>query len=177
MPPFLRAFGLVHGNGGDYALTDQDMARIVSQLMEQHQGNAPPPASAERINNLPKEIVSQKELDEETECVVCQDNFKPQEEVVKLPCEHIYHEECVKRWLESHDACPICRTPITPESERQNRPNRPAAPGQGPPGAGTGGSASQSASGSGSDGPQPTTASSSGGGNGSRWSWSARFGS
>lgn len=102
-PPLLRAFGLGHGQTGDYVWNQQDMDRILSQLMEQHQGNAPPPASEDSIKNLPKVKVTQAEVDEGTECVICQDEYKVDEEVVKLPCKHIYHEECVTRWLETHD--------------------------------------------------------------------------
>ncbi|KAF3942335.1 hypothetical protein ABW19_dt0207820 [Dactylella cylindrospora] len=167
IPPFFQAFGLGHGPSGDYAWSQQDMDRILSQLMEQHQGNAPPPASEDSIKNLPKAKVSQAEVDEGSECVVCQDEFKVDEEVVKLPCKHIYHEECVKRWLESHDACPICRTPITPESERRQRP----APG-GPSGSGP----HQHQAGGNGSGSGSHTASGSGGGNGARWTWSASYG-
>ncbi|EPS43461.1 hypothetical protein H072_2510 [Dactylellina haptotyla CBS 200.50] len=175
VPPFLRAFGLGHGPTGDYAWSQQDMDRILSQLMEQHQGNAPPPASEENIKNLPKVHVSQAEVDEGTECVICQDEYKVDEEVVKLPCKHIYHEECVKRWLETHDACPICRTPITPEEQRQRRPG-PTGPSGGPQqpssmGGGPGGAGASSSS-----GPNVHTTSGSGGGNGARWTWSASFG-
>ncbi|KAF3918703.1 hypothetical protein AA313_de0207957 [Arthrobotrys entomopaga] len=177
VPPFLRAFGLGHGPSGDYVWSQQDMDRILSQLMEQHQGNAPPPASEEAIKNLPKVKVTQEQVDEGTECVICQDEYKSDEEVVKLPCKHLYHEECVKRWLETHDACPICRTPITPEDQRPRRPGPPGTSG-GPPQAPFGGNPGpSSAGGSGSGGnPNMQTSSGSGGGNGARWSWSASFG-
>ncbi|KAF3904748.1 hypothetical protein ABW20_dc0101766 [Dactylellina cionopaga] len=176
MPPFLRAFGLGHGPTGDYAWSNQDMDRILSQLMDQHQGNAPPPASEDSIKNLPKVKVTQQEVDEGTECVICQDEYKLDEEVVKLPCKHIYHEECVKRWLETHDACPICRTPITPEEQRQRRQTPGGPPGGGPPQPMHEGGGSASASGAGSSGSNMHTASGTGGGNGARWTWSTSFG-
>ncbi|KAK6507440.1 hypothetical protein TWF481_005872 [Arthrobotrys musiformis] len=181
-PPLLRAFGLGHGQTGDYAWNQQDMDRILSQLMDQHQGNAPPPASEDSIKNLPKVKVTQAEVDDGSECVICQDEYKADEEVVKLPCKHIYHEECVTRWLETHDACPICRTPITPEDQRRQRP-APGAPGPGAPGpgfpplpsqGGNGGPGGSSGAAGGSS--NMHTASGSGGGNGARWSWSASFG-
>ncbi|KAJ6257054.1 hypothetical protein Dda_7938 [Drechslerella dactyloides] len=178
MSPFLRAFGLGHGMSGDYAWSQQDMDRILSQLMEQHQGNAPPPASQESIRNLQKVKVTQAEVDDGTECVVCQDDLKFEEEVVKLPCRHIYHEECVVKWLETHDACPICRTPITPESERQPRSNPGGPPGGGPQQPQFGGSGGSSGPGGapGGTGQNMHTASGSGGTGGARWTWSASFG-
>ncbi|KAF3917430.1 hypothetical protein ABW21_db0207217 [Orbilia brochopaga] len=178
MPGFLRAFGLGHGQSGDYAWSQQDMDRILSQLMEQHQGNAPPPASEESIRSLPKVKVTQAEVDEGTECVVCQDEFKVQEEVVKLPCRHIYHDECVTRWLETHDACPICRTPITPEGERQQRPNPGGPSGGGPPQMNPGGSGGNPgpAGPSGGNAGNTHTASGSGSAGPARWTWSASFG-
>lgn len=27
----------------------------------------------------------------------------------KLPCNHIYHEDCLKPWLKKHTECPLCR--------------------------------------------------------------------
>ena len=36
-------------------------------------------------------------------------NMIEQEIVVKLPCEHIFHESCIKAWTENHSSCPICR--------------------------------------------------------------------
>ncbi|KAK6512759.1 hypothetical protein TWF506_008926 [Arthrobotrys conoides] len=180
-PPLLRAFGLGHGQTGDYVWNQQEMDRILSQLMDQHQGNAPPPASEESIRNLPKVKVTKAEVDDGSECVVCQDEFKVDDEVVKLPCRHIYHEECVTRWLETHDACPICRTPITPEDQRRQRPAPgapPGAPGLGfPPLPGQGGNGGPGGSSGAAGGSSNMhTSSGSGGSNGARWSWSASFG-
>jgi len=75
--------------------------------MEQHQGNRPPPASEDTINSLPKLKIGDKEVAEDTECVVCRDKFEKDEEAVALPCKHLYHFECVKRWLETNDVSKV----------------------------------------------------------------------
>lgn len=33
----------------------------------------------------------------------------------KLPCEHIFHYKCIKRWIEKNDTCPYCRSIIDNE--------------------------------------------------------------
>ena len=41
-------------------------------------------------------------------CTICFDNFLPQEEIVVLPCNHVFHSECIKKWLEATLEDPIC---------------------------------------------------------------------
>ena len=31
---------------------------------------------------------------------------------VLLNCKHDYHEECIKKWFERNNKCPICKHPI-----------------------------------------------------------------
>ena len=40
-----QLFGTPPGARGDYVFSNAELDRIVSELMEQHQGNAPPPAA------------------------------------------------------------------------------------------------------------------------------------
>jgi hypothetical protein len=45
-------------------------------------------------------------------CTVCQDEFNEQDDVRLLPCEHIYHLDCIDAWLKEHSyKCPCCRKP------------------------------------------------------------------
>lgn len=42
------------------------------------------------------------------ECSICLDNIS--ENAVKCcQCGHCFHEKCIKRWLENHTTCPLCR--------------------------------------------------------------------
>jgi len=44
------------------------------------------------------------------ECSICIDNFKEGQEVIKLPCNHIFHLNCIKSHLTSYsNKCPLCR--------------------------------------------------------------------
>lgn len=46
---------------------------------------------------------------EQPSCPICSEEYTPDEEVVKLPCAHLYHSNCVMPWLDSKKTCPICR--------------------------------------------------------------------
>jgi E3 ubiquitin-protein ligase BIG BROTHER-like protein len=49
-------------------------------------------------------------------CMICIENFKKKEELITLPCKHLYHKACIKRWLELNINCPICKADINEES-------------------------------------------------------------
>ena len=42
-------------------------------------------------------------------CIICHDFFKDQEVLVRLPCGHYFHADCISRWLKSNTTCPTCR--------------------------------------------------------------------
>ncbi|PWW73122.1 hypothetical protein C7212DRAFT_284903 [Tuber magnatum] len=115
-----RLMGMPPGTEGDFVYSQAQLDRVLSQLMEQHQGNAPPPASREAIESLPKVKVTQQMVMDGDDCAICKEELVIDEEVSQLPCQHCYHFQCVSRWLDEHDTCPICRHPITPEDPRQH---------------------------------------------------------
>ena len=42
-------------------------------------------------------------------CVICINDFKRNETILKLHCNHIFHENCIEEWLQIKMECPICR--------------------------------------------------------------------
>lgn len=45
------------------------------------------------------------------ECAICLNEFKEKEAVKEIPfCKHVFHPECIDRWLSSHLTCPVCRS-------------------------------------------------------------------
>lgn len=120
-PLVSRFFNGSPGGGDDYVYSQAELDRIISRLMEQHQGNAPPPAQKEDIESLPRISVTQAMVDDGVDCAVCKDDLLLGIEVAVLPCKHSYHFDCVSKWLVEHDTCPICRNPITPPEKRQNQ--------------------------------------------------------
>ncbi|XP_021771906.1 putative RING-H2 finger protein ATL36 [Chenopodium quinoa] len=49
------------------------------------------------------------------ECSVCLSQFEMDEKLRMLPkCKHVFHVECVNRWLVDHSTCPFCRDDLAP---------------------------------------------------------------
>ena len=44
-------------------------------------------------------------------CPICLEDIKPREIPSATPCGHLFHPNCISRWLEERDTCPMCRQP------------------------------------------------------------------
>lgn len=42
-------------------------------------------------------------------CCICLGNIKAGEFSTVLPCEHVFHTKCIRRWLRKSATCPHCR--------------------------------------------------------------------
>lgn len=42
------------------------------------------------------------------QCSICLCEYEDGENIVRLPCNHVYHEDCVMSWTSSHVRCPLC---------------------------------------------------------------------
>ena len=42
-------------------------------------------------------------------CIICFENFKENEMILKLNCFHIFHKNCIENWLKNYSICPICK--------------------------------------------------------------------
>lgn len=49
----------------------------------------------------------------EENCSICMEQIEKDNEIIKLPCEHLFHENCIKSYLLNYDyKCPLCRHDI-----------------------------------------------------------------
>lgn len=58
---------------------------------------------------------------EDAICCICLSKFSNNDDLRELPCAHVFHMECVDKWLQINALCPLCKTEIagstnTPES-------------------------------------------------------------
>lgn len=82
----------------------------------------PRPMSRAEIDALPVRKLSLRDInrepqvqDEKTCCVVCRDGYARGDNLMRLPCFHEFHTDCIRDYLESTNLplCPICRHPVT----------------------------------------------------------------
>lgn len=73
-------------------LRDFGMWDLVGQDTE-----LPPPASKDAVTNLPEIKI---ESSENKQCPVCLKEFETGSKAKLMPCQHVFHQECIIPWLE-----------------------------------------------------------------------------
>ncbi|XP_050231808.1 uncharacterized protein LOC126680685 [Mercurialis annua] len=57
--------------------------------------------------------------DSSRSCTICIKEMEVGMEVIRMPCLHLYHEDCIVEWLEKYShSCPLCRYEMPVEQER-----------------------------------------------------------
>ncbi|KHN78875.1 E3 ubiquitin-protein ligase Arkadia [Toxocara canis] len=73
-------------------------------------------ASVERIASLTQVLKYVRDIDlpetENERCTVCLVDFETGDSVRSLRCAHIFHVDCIDRWLIYNKKCPVCRLDI-----------------------------------------------------------------
>jgi hypothetical protein len=109
------------GMGDGAALDYEALPSQVHQLHCPHEGGG---ASRRTINQLPTFVhrvaargaepgSSGEASGVSAECMICMCAFRDGDVLRMLPCMHKYHVDCVDRWLDMKETCPICHTAIT----------------------------------------------------------------
>uniref|UniRef100_A0A3B3TY55 RING-type E3 ubiquitin transferase n=1 Tax=Poecilia latipinna TaxID=48699 RepID=A0A3B3TY55_9TELE len=116
------AWGVLHSNPMDYAWGANGLDAIITQLLNQFENSGPPPADGDKIRNLPTLEITDEHVASGLECSVCKEDYSVGENVRQLPCNHMFHNDCIVPWLEQHDTCPVCRTSLTGLNTATNPP-------------------------------------------------------
>ncbi|GIX83125.1 RING-type E3 ubiquitin transferase [Caerostris darwini] len=101
----------------DYFTTDDELDDLTSQLLDEVTLTGPPPLTKEEIKQLPIICVTDELHKEDIQCTICMEGFILREKAKKLPCSHLYHEKCIRPWLEKQATCPNCRSLIKLDSK------------------------------------------------------------
>ena len=86
----------------DYSSSDSNNLGNNESFVEENNFNS---------DSIPDSILEDvSELNDENKmCLICLEEYKNNDIIKKLPCNHIFHSECLKIWLSQKATCPICR--------------------------------------------------------------------
>lgn len=127
-PPGSRTF-LIYVIGGYYPPDHQiitggnlDSFEALWELAELLGQVKPPTASKEEIDQSGLEVIKANSLEEYAKdgrvatncvdrCLICLDDYVPDDDLRVLSCKHAFHQGCVDKWLQTgRNNCPACRT-------------------------------------------------------------------
>ena len=61
---------------------------------------------------------STPDSEEHVDCAVCLYKIGEGEEIIVLRCDHVFHKECLDRWVGFNNAtCPLCRQSVGPRGD------------------------------------------------------------
>ena len=67
------------------------------------------------LNLIPNSKITEKSKstnNNNDKCMICLSNFKKGDKESTLPCLHMFHSNCIKRWIFQKSSCPICKYDI-----------------------------------------------------------------
>jgi hypothetical protein len=103
----------------DFVWGARGLDSIISGLLESMSDRGPPPAKKDKVDAIPVVDATQETVNENVDgCTVCKDAFKVGDKLRRLPCKHLFHENCIIPWLKLHDTCPTCRYHVNTEKEK-----------------------------------------------------------
>jgi len=59
-----------------------------------------------------KEEENEGRQQQEPHCSICLEEYEDYETLIRLPCGHIFHEDCILAWCMNHTRCPLCNVDL-----------------------------------------------------------------
>lgn len=72
--------------------------------------------SCTRDNNSGSSAIKEKEM-EGPHCSICLSEYENGETLLQLPCQHLYHDDCINSWTANHTKCPLCNFDLEAATE------------------------------------------------------------
>jgi hypothetical protein len=84
----------------------------------------PSPCPQASIDSLQIIKYATVKVDDDSQCIVCCEQFKDEQLIVKLRCKHIFCQgPCILEWLKNNDSCPLCRAQVSSEDDEKAADN------------------------------------------------------
>ncbi|KAL3912440.1 MAG: hypothetical protein SGARI_001157, partial [Bacillariaceae sp.] len=64
--------------------------------------------SVDQQEDLKKGGDDTERSEEEPQCSICLCEYEDGDNLVSLPCQHIFHDECISSWTDNNQRCPLC---------------------------------------------------------------------
>ena len=81
--------------------------------LEDNMGNVNKGLSAQQIEKIPIIKFRKYKSNGNSQCIICMEEFEKREKINLLPCQHIFHINCIKQWLLKQKTCPFCKKEIS----------------------------------------------------------------
>ena len=81
--------------------------------MQLHMDSNKHPLSAQLKSQLPEKRFENSDVgSDDSKCNVCFEEYTENVIITRLTCMHIFHKECIHKWFNDHNTCPVCRIEI-----------------------------------------------------------------
>lgn len=109
-----------------FGMAAQGWAPEAQQQPQRPRQTGPPPTSAASLRSLPRIKVTPYDIaaNESAECSICLDELVTGQPALRIPCGHLFHEDCVKDWLLKSNECPVCRFELPTDDAEYERGRR-----------------------------------------------------
>lgn len=101
--------------GGGYGHPDGEnhgtpgVSEVAKEQWDRYQHKEAPKADKEGYGSVVADGEAKKApVEDLPHCSICLGEYENGEELVKLPCKHIFHDECISSWCANHVRCPLC---------------------------------------------------------------------
>ena len=80
--------------------------------LEENVGSVNKGLTQDKIKKIPTKPFRKALFDDNLDCIICMENFEENEIVKQLRCGHIFHRDCIDKWLEKQKNCPFCKSEV-----------------------------------------------------------------
>jgi hypothetical protein len=90
---------------------DDSQDQLINSLFQQASASE----ELKRQEEVKIDIQSKLFVDTEktfTSCSICSDDYKDEDLVTSLNCNHIFHTNCIEEWGHYNPVCPVCKATI-----------------------------------------------------------------
>ncbi|KAL0005097.1 hypothetical protein SO802_012658 [Lithocarpus litseifolius] len=118
----------------DFSATTQiqgrDHRRLLWRRSNNNNNSSQPQRSVQRNHGLDPAIILAlpvysyhgDDAKYQVDCAICLSEFEENEDVKAIPfCKHVFHPNCLEKWLSVQVTCPVCRGGVSSRSDDQRR--------------------------------------------------------